>query len=81
MSSIISQENRIKIIKKSFRIFPESQRRSKHGARSLHPIVLKKREVHTKNGSTEKSNMLTVLLIKQEFDSDVKSPTKSYLLL
>ena len=81
MSSIISQENRIKIIKKSFRIFPESQRRSKHGARNLHPIVLKKREVHTKNGSTEKSNMLTVLLIKQEFDSNVKSPKKSHLLL
>ena len=81
MSSIISQENRIKIIMKSFRIFPESQRRLKHGARNLHPIVLKKREVHTKNGSTEKSNMSTVLLIKQEPDSDVKSPKKSHFPL
>ena len=74
-------ENRIKNIKNSFRIFPESQRRSKHGARNLHPIVLKKREAHNENGSIEKSSMSTVLLIEQETDSDVKSPKKSHFPL
>ena len=77
----MGQENRIKNIKNLLRIFPESQRRSKHGARNLHPIVLKKREELTKNGSTEKSNMSTVLLIEQETDLDVKSPKKSHFPL
>ena len=40
--------------------------------RNLHSIVLKKGEIHTKDGSTEKFNMSSALLKEQETDSDVK---------
>ena len=60
-------------MKNLFRIFPESKRHSLHGVRNLHSIVLKKREVHTQNGSTEKFNMSRVLLKEQKTDSDVKN--------
>ena len=41
--------------------------------RNLHSIVLKKGEIHTQDGSTEKFNMSSVLLKEQETDSDVKN--------
>ena len=52
---------------------------SPHGVKSSPTIVVKKKEEHTLNGSTEILNMLNVLRLEHEIDSIAKAE-KPYLI-